>query len=57
MCVCVCVCVCVYAHGLLGNGIHVEVRGQLARINSLLPSCDPGVLTQVVRMMIGDVIG
>lgn len=29
--------------------IHVEIRGQLVRVSSLLPSCGTQVWTQVVR--------
>lgn len=31
---CVCMCVCVVLHV---NSVHVEVRGQLMRVGSLLP--------------------
>lgn len=32
--------------------IHMEVRGQLERISSLLPPCGPGVQTQDIRNLL-----
>jgi hypothetical protein len=49
VCVCVCVCVCVHITTAC-HSTNVEVRGQLAQVDSLLPSCGCEDQIQVARL-------